>query len=134
MKRFPRLESQGQLLRWADELVRTLSLGDPAVTILELGSGNQNNVKVLERDYAVILSASGAFTLTGIAGGMVGRRVGLLNLSGQTMTIANASGSSAVENRINTPTGGNVVASGLFPAFDLVYYGGWYITSSSWTI
>lgn len=115
--------------------MRTLSLGDPGVTVLELAAGNNNNVKILERDYGVILTAGGAFTITGIAGGMVGRRVGLLNLSGQTMTIANASGNSEAENRIKTPTGANVTASGSFPAFDLVYYAGsWYITSSSWTI
>lgn len=79
---------------------------------LTLASGNNNDVVIGDATLQRITGPGGAFTITGIAGGVAGRQVILFNSTAQNMTIANESASSAAANRINMLTGFDYVSTG----------------------
>lgn len=72
----------------------------PLVTIATLANGN-NLAVALTNVFTAVSGPTAAFTINGIYGGRNGRRLQLLNRSGQTMTIAHESGvDPTAENRI----------------------------------
>lgn len=101
-------------------------------TSIDLANGTTNNLSIGDFNVVNITGLTGSATITGIAGGVDGARLSLINNTGQDMTIAHASGSSDAENRILTATGANVsiVGSG---SFELIYVGAlerWFLVSS----
>lgn len=90
--------------------------GDGVIT---LANGGNNDIAA--RNFLnVIQGPTGVFNITGIAGGIDGKVVHLLNNVAQNMTITNDSGSSAVGNRIYTY--GTIATTGV-GTVSLVYSG-----------
>lgn len=83
-------------------------------------SGSNNNFNVRGYSFVRISSASAAFSITGIAGGVDGKLLIVFNATSQNMTIANASGSSSAANQILTMSGANVSTSGM-GCVELIY-------------
>lgn len=76
--------------------------------IITLGNGSNNNITTGTFSFVKIEGPNSAFIITGIQNGSDGKILTLLNLTGQNMTIANLSGLSAADNRINTLTGSDI--------------------------
>ncbi len=74
--------------------------------------GNNNNINIGARSFVTINGPAGAFTITGISGGVDGKMVILYNNTGFNMTIADASPLSAAPNRILTMSGANQTTVG----------------------
>lgn len=94
--------------------------------------GNNNNINVGGTSYVEITSAGGNFTITGIAGGVAGRRLTIVNLTSSNMTIATNDSNSTVGNR--THTLGSTVTTTASGTVDLIYSdasgtGYWIVTS-----
>ena len=71
-----------------------------------------NDLAWSEFGQVTITAIGGAFTVTGIAAPLNDRTsLTLINASGQTLTIENASTSSSSGNRITTGSGGNVTVA-----------------------
>lgn len=91
--------------------------GDGVVTLV---NGANNDVVLGSPYLTVIQGPTGAFNITGIAGGVDGQTVVLINNVAQNMTITNDSGSSAAPNRIYTY--GTIATTGV-GTVTLVYSG-----------
>ncbi len=91
-------------------------------TLLTLSSGTNNNVSLGSGAFFVITGPTSAFSITGIAGGVDGRRVRFINATGYNCTIGDSSPSSSAGNRIIT-TGANadVTFIGGSQLFELIY-------------
>jgi hypothetical protein len=74
-------------------------------------SGTNNDIALPKYTYIRVTGPGGAFSVTGIAGGVSGKIVVLHNSTGNNMTITNDDASSIAGNRIYTQTG-NIVTSG----------------------
>ena len=85
-----------------------------------LANGANNNVNLNEDKFIRITGPTGAFSISGIAGGINGKEVYLYNAVAFDMTITNDATSTAA-NRILTLTGADVVLTGVSVAH-LVYY------------
>lgn len=97
-----------------------------------LANGANNDVAIGNGLFFKVSGPSGAFSVTGIAGGADGRRLTILNRTGQNMTIANENVSSIASNRIVTLTGADI-ASTTDSLVELVYDSDaqrWTVTSS----
>ena len=70
-------------------------------------TSDKNDYEVGNYDL-VYLATDASRTITGIAGGVVGRRLTIVNYGGFNIVLANASGSSQTANRILTPTAGSI--------------------------
>jgi hypothetical protein len=69
--------------------------------------GNNNNIIIGARSFVMINGPAGAFTITGISGGVDGKMVILYNNTGFNLTIADNSPLSLPQNRILTMSGAN---------------------------
>lgn len=68
---------------------------------IALANGANNNLAVaLQNGIAITTGPTGAYSITGIAGGYYGRQITIVNYVNQTLTIAHNSGSSAAGNKI----------------------------------
>ena len=76
-------------------------------------NGNNNDIAINSDVWVHITGPTGVFTITGIAGGVDGRRLYLYNAVAQDMTIANENASSTAANRITTLTGADVTLTGV---------------------
>ena len=76
------------------------AIRDSAITTI--GNGANNNVPIGGRSFIAISGPTGAFNITGIAGGVNGKILVLYNASGQKMTIKNNNGASSAANQIYT--------------------------------
>jgi len=82
-------------------------------SISSLANGNNADVPVGTNVFCDLSGPSGAFTINGIAGGVDGKMLILLNLTGQNMTVAHDSGvESTAANRIYTMTGADRATTG----------------------
>ncbi|MEP7235254.1 MAG: hypothetical protein ABI778_08160, partial [Ignavibacteriota bacterium] len=96
-----------------------------------LSNGNNNNLTNLANEsFARITGPTGAFTITGIAGGSDGQLLKILNSTSQSMTIADQSASSTAANRITSATGTDIVLTGSYSEVDLIYDA----TASRWIV
>ncbi len=78
-----------------------------------LVNGNNNNVAAPSRGFLKIkIGPTGAFAITGIAGGVDGRILVLYNVTGQNMTLSHEDALSTGLNRIISTTGASVVTTG----------------------
>jgi trimeric autotransporter adhesin len=93
----------------------TLSVSTGALT---LSNNTNNNINVGTASFIRITGPTGAFSVTGIAGGTEGRMITLYNATGQNMSIMNDV-TSTTANRIYT-TAGTVTTSGQ-GSFTLIY-------------
>jgi len=76
-------------------------------------AGNNNNVATTDTSVIFMSASPGAgFTMTGFAGGVNGKRLDVINATGQIMTIANQDVNSTAANRIITATGASQVTVG----------------------
>lgn len=110
----PRLKSEKDLFPWAlrlvdflDKHVRSLAMEDQRILLV---NGDNNNINVKGGGLVHAVGPTGAFALTGIGGGSVGRFLFLHNDTAQVMTIKNNNSGSAAENRIMT-YGGDIAVS-----------------------
>jgi hypothetical protein len=87
-----------------------------------VASGLNNDFDIRGYSFVRISSATAAFTITGISGGVDGKILIFYNATTFNMTLANASGSSAGANQILTMTGANSTTVGT-GAFELIYSG-----------
>lgn len=87
--------------------------------VVTLATGANNDVQA-GPGVALIQGPGGAFNITGIAGGVDGKRILLVNNVAQNLTITNDSSSSAAGNRIYTY--GTVATTGV-GVVELVYVG-----------
>lgn len=104
---------------------RSIKGGDSVITLV---NGANNDVAV-GSFVSTIQGPTGAFNITGIAGGVDGKMIHLLNNVAQNMTITNDSSSSLAANRIYTY--GTVATTGV-GTVTLVYSGPlsrWVVTS-----
>jgi hypothetical protein len=112
----------------------TLRLADGDITV---ANGSNNDLAIGYSTYARLNGPSAAFTLTGFAGGELGRFLILRNTTAYQMTIANQSSSSIAANRITTNTGADVVlqaGSGASATFEYdATLGSWVLISHSGT-
>lgn len=74
-----------------------------------LVNGANNDISLDTATYVRLVGPTGAFSITGIKHGEKGAYYILHNTTSQTMTIANESASSSVNNRIHTPDGSDIV-------------------------
>lgn len=91
--------------------ITTTMLRMPAAQFVGINGAN-NNVSLASASFIRISGPTGAFSLTGMSGGLDGRVLVLFNSTGHNMTIANESGSSVANNRVITGTGADIVTSG----------------------
>ena len=76
-------------------------------------NGANNNVSLASASFIRIGGPTGAFSITGMSGGLDGRVLVLFNSTTYNMTIVNDNGSSSLaENRILTGTGADIVTVG----------------------
>jgi len=108
------LQQNLQLLRVTQG---SLALGE---TTLALVNGANNNLATGYTTYARVTGPSGAFSITGLEGGEIGRVRILTNTTSQVMTIAHQSASSSEMNRIITDAAADVTI-GLNGVVTLVY-------------
>jgi hypothetical protein len=85
-----------------------LALRDTTVT---LANGVNSDISVGGYSFIRIVGPSGAFSLTGLSGGVDGKIVILYNTTTQNMTITNDA-TSTTANRIYTLSGANIVTTG----------------------
>ena len=88
---------------------------------LTLANGSNDNLNVGNITLGAISGPTGAYTITGIAGGTNGRILTLFNNTSQILTIANQSGSSLAPNRIATTTGTDIILSTAYSVVQLQY-------------
>lgn len=81
-----------------------------SVVTATLGNGDVHNVPANGR-FIRITGPTGAFGITGFAGGIDGQTITILNTTAQAMTIYNANAGSATENRILCNTGADLVTT-----------------------
>lgn len=91
--------------------ITTTMLRMPAAQFVGINGAN-NNVSLASASFIRISGPTGAFSLTGMSGGLDGRVLVLFNSTVHNMTIANESGSSVANNRVITGTGADIVTSG----------------------
>ena len=73
-------------------------------------SGNTNDYDIgVNAETLWVDTAAGAATLTGVTGGVAGRKLRVFNKGANTLTIADLNAASLIENRIITPTGADIV-------------------------
>lgn len=112
------------LLDWAHRLVGDLEkqLRDFLLPYAEvtLVNGNNNNINVKGALLIRVNGPTGAFTITGIAGGATGKLLFLCNPTAQNMTVANQNVLSEANNRILTQTGIDITTTNV-GSFILVY-------------
>ncbi len=96
---------------------------------IAVSAGNNNNVNVGSFTFVKITSAANNFTITGITGGVDGRRLIIWNSTTRNMSISNESASSTAANRITTNSGGTRSTGGPGTA-EFVYDTG----SSRWVL
>ena len=107
----PYLESPGNLLSWADRIVRYLKGGDAnldgaEVTNAEI-TADQANYR-LEPGLMFRFTTNGSRTIHGFIGGTAARVATIANVGSQSLIIPNQSATAKPENRIITGTGGSV--------------------------
>lgn len=103
-----RLEDIERALYGLSTSFGTLSLGQETLT---LSNGSNNDIAPGYAPFVRIEGPTGAFTITGIIQGELGRIMMLRNTTTQAMTIANQSVSSTDVNRIITQTGADLVTT-----------------------
>lgn len=104
-----------------------LSIRDQSITV---ANGANNNV-ALPSNAGTLYTAgpTGAYNISGIAGGVSGRKLTLVNYTAQTMTLNHNSGSSSAGNRILIGGSADLAISG-FGAAELTYISG----ASAWVV
>jgi hypothetical protein len=105
-----------------------LSIRDKSITLV---NGANNNV-ALPADSGTLYTAgpTGAYNISGIAGGVSGRKLTLVNYTTQTMTLNHNSGSSSAGNKILIGGSADLAISG-YGAAELTYVAGasaWFVT------
>lgn len=95
----------------------SLALGETTLTLV---NGANNNLATGYTTYARIAGPSGAFSITGLEGGEIGRARVITNTTSQVMTIAHQSASSTAANRIITDAAADITV-GLNGFVTLVY-------------
>jgi len=76
-------------------------------------NGINDNVAPGNYSFIKVFGPTAAFSLSGFTGGVDGKILTVLNLTGQNMTIINQGGSaSAAANRVNTLTGADIITTG----------------------
>ncbi|MDP4236028.1 MAG: hypothetical protein Q8919_06240, partial [Bacteroidota bacterium] len=88
-----------------------------------LTSSVNNDVPVGDCAYLRLYSAS-PFTITGLAAGVDGQRLRIVDITGVDMTVANGSTLSAFGNRIETDVGSDIIVRGTVPVLDMTYDAG----------
>lgn len=87
-----------------------LALRQNEVTVV---NGVNNDVSTGPYSFVKVTGPSAAFSLSGFTGGVDGKILTVLNLTGQNMTIVNQTGSGSITaNRINTLSGADIVTTG----------------------
>jgi len=114
------------------------TVGPPLV--LQLENGGNNDLAAKQATEVVIAGPTGAFSISGFVGGVNGRRIHLLNYSGQAMSVLNQTDSLA-GNQIDTLTGADLVFAGncsvvfvyynIVPVASVGVVGLWVVESSS---
>jgi hypothetical protein len=97
-----RLDIQGNGIFYATNIQTTN-------TQVNLANGANNNVAIVNYGAIYILGPVAGFSVTGFDGGVDGRQLKVVNVTGQQMTIANLNAGSIAANRILTLTGADVV-------------------------
>ncbi|MDB5229166.1 MAG: hypothetical protein JWN78_3359 [Bacteroidota bacterium] len=89
---------------------------------LTLANGNNNDVIIPAAFSAFrIAGPTAVFAITGIAGGVNGQILTLVNSTANTMTIATSSGLSAAANQITIGSGNNYILTGQYSTITLQY-------------
>ncbi len=91
--------------------------------LLSLSNGTNNDVALGSGTFFICPYPTANFTLTGLSGGVDGRRVRIANTSGHALTIANLSTLSASANRIVTGAGADVTSVGTMSMYEFIYDG-----------
>lgn len=98
-----------------------------------LASGANQNIAIGNKAYIRLVGPSAPFSLGGFSGGVDGRRLTVINVAVQTMTINHQDSGSSAANRIYTLSNTNVVLrAGANSAANFVYDitdGGWILVS-----
>jgi hypothetical protein len=104
-----------------------LSLRDQSITLV---NGGNNNVTLPSNAGTLYVAGpTGAYNISGIAGGSSGRKITIVNYTTQTLTLNHNSGSSSAGNRILIGGSADIAITG-FGAVELVYVAG----ASAWFV
>lgn len=104
-----------------------LSIRDQSITVV---NGANNNVALPSNAGTLYTNGpTGAYNISGIAGGVSGRKITLMNYTTQTMTLNHNSGSSSAGNKILIGGSADLAISG-FGAAELTYISG----ASAWVV
>ena len=104
-----------------------LSIRDQSITVV---NGANNDVALPSNAGTLYtIGPTGAYNVSGIAGGVSGRKLTLMNYTAQTMTLNHNSGSSSAGNRILIGGSADLAISG-FGAAELTYISG----ASAWVV
>ena len=127
---WPANQSNGTVYDAGDytELLRLAARLD--VQTATLSNGANHNVTTNGRGVLRITGPTAAFSITGLAGGVEGKRIHIMNRVAQEMTLANESASSTAANRIETQTGSDIILAGRKSSAILVYDA----TDSRWVV
>lgn len=105
-----------------------LSIRDQSITV---ANGANNNVALPSNAGTLYTDGpTGAYNISGIAGGVSGRKITLVNYTTQTMTLNHNSGSSSAGNKILIGGAADLAITG-FGAAELTYVAGasaWFVT------
>ena len=86
-------------------------LGHSGPRLVLANGANQNVVLPSGADFFQVTGPTGAFSIGGIAGGIDGRRITLLNVSNFAMSLLHGSGGSAAANQLRTQTGATITVT-----------------------
>lgn len=88
---------------------------------LQLSSGRNDDIDIGDASFVRITGPTADFSISGIDDGTDGKRVRIVNTTGEEMTILNASTNSSSDNRITTGTNDDVIVKGTDAVLEMTY-------------
>jgi hypothetical protein len=93
-------------------------------TNVTLSNGANHNINIGNSSYVRITGPTAAFSMSGLTPGFDGKRVRIVNTTGQDWTVTNLDASSSAGNRILTNTQSSITIRGPMPVLEMIFDGG----------
>jgi hypothetical protein len=123
---------QGYLLRY-NGTTWTSPISAPPVAVTLVNGANQNvAIPGFGVAFIITVGPTGGFSIGGIAGGVAGQVLNIINSTGQQLTLNHQDAGSVSANRINVPAGANAVLRSGNSTATLIYAGSfWWVMATN---